>query len=83
MRRIFIAVLCLLLLTTAVSAAGTVSSLQNNTTIDDDGTCQISLTLQLTVESADSDLRFPLPGNCKDILLNGEEAEEKVTFVKV
>ena len=75
MRRIFIAVLCLLLLTTAVSAAGTVSSLQNNTTIDDDGTCQISLTLQLTVESADSDLRFPLPGNCKDIVLNGERAD--------
>lgn len=75
MRRIFIAVLCLLLLTTAVSAAGSVSDLQSKTAINADGTCQITLVLQLAVESVSSDLRFPLPGNAKDIVLNGERAD--------
>ena len=71
MRRILIAILCLLLLTTTVSAAGSVSSLQSNSVIAADGTCQISLVIQLTVDSVDGDLRFPLPGNAKDISLNG------------
>ena len=75
MRRILIAILCLMLLTTAVSAAGSVSSLQSNTVISTDGTCKVTLTLQLSVDGNGGDLRFPLPGNAKDITLNGERAE--------
>lgn len=75
MRRIFLAILCLLLLTTAVSAAGTVTDLQSNAVIASNGTCQISLYLQLTVESVEEDLRLPLPGNAKDITLNGNGAK--------
>lgn len=75
MRRILIAVLCVLLLTTAVSAAGSVTELQSNASIAADGTCQISMVMQLTLDSSDSDLRFPLPGNAKDISLNGNGAK--------
>ncbi len=75
MRRIFIAVLCVLLLTTVVSAAGSVTELQSNAAIAADGTCQISMVVQLTLDSGDGDLRFPLPGNAKDISLNGNGAK--------
>ena len=77
MRRILIAILCLFLLTTAVSAAGSVSNLQSNTTIDSDGTCEVTLTMQLSVDGADDALLFPIPGNAKDISLNGELVEAK------
>lgn len=75
MRRIFLAILCLLLLTTAVSAAGTVTDLQSNAVIASNGSCQINMVLQLSVDSGDSNLRFPLPGNAKDISLNGTAAK--------
>lgn len=75
MRRIFIAILCCFLLATAVSAAGSVTTLQSNATIASDGTCQITMGLQLTVDSSDSDLLFPLPGDARDISLNGNRAK--------
>lgn len=75
MRRIFLAILCLFLLTTAVSAAGTVTDLQSNAVIASNGSCQINMVLQLSVDSGDSNLRFPLPGNAKDISLNGTAAK--------
>ena len=75
MRRIFLAILCLLLLITTVSAAGSVTEMQSNAVIASNGTCQISMFIQLTVDSGDSDLRFPLPGNSKDITLNGSAAK--------
>lgn len=75
MRRILTAVLCVLLLTTAVSAAGSVTELQSNASVAADGTCQVTMMVQLTVDSGDSDLRFPLPGNAKDISLNGNGAK--------
>ncbi len=75
MRRSFLAILCLLLLTTAVSAAGSVTGLQSNATLASDGTCQISMVLQLHMDSAESDLKFPLPGTARDITLNGDRAK--------
>ncbi len=75
MRRVFLVILCLLLLTTAVNATGSVTEMQSNAALASDGTCQISLFIQLTVDSSDSDLRFPLPRNAKDISLNGATAK--------
>lgn len=75
MRRIIIIALCVLLLTTAVSAAGSVTGMQSAAVLASDGTCQISLVMQLTVDSGDDGLRFPLPGNAKDITLNGSAAK--------
>ena len=75
MRRIFMVILCLLLLTTTVSAAGSVTGMQSNAIIASNGTCQVSLVIQLTVDGSNSDLRYPLPGNAKDITLNGNAAK--------
>lgn len=75
MRRIFIAILCLLLLTTAVSAAGSVTDLQSNATLASDGTCKISMVLQISMDGTESNLKFPLPGAARDITLNGDRAK--------
>ena len=71
MRRIFAVILCLFLLATTVSAAGTVKELQSNTQVDSDGTCQVSLTMQLSLDAAENDLVFPLPRTARDVSLNG------------
>ena len=75
MRRMWIAVLCLFLLVTSVSGANSVSQLQSSTAISADGTCQISMILQLHMDGTESKLLFPLPGNARDITLNGGHAK--------
>lgn len=74
MRRIFALLLCLLLLTTAVSAAGSVSKLDSSTTISANGTCQVTLVVQLLLDSVPETLRYPLPAAARDITLNGSSA---------
>ena len=74
MRRILLAILCCLMLVTAVSAASTVSDLQNNTTVHSDGTCQVVLTVQLQLEEVPGKLTFPLPAEARNITLNGSRA---------
>ena len=71
MRRVFLIILCVLLLTTAVHAADTVTQLQSNTTVASDGTCQVSMVIQLSLDNAPEDPRFPLPADARDITLNG------------
>lgn len=75
MRRVFLAILCLLLLTTTVSAAGSATGLQSNAIVASDGTCQVSMVIQLTMDGTEDDLRFPLPSTAKDITLNGSSAK--------
>lgn len=75
MRRIFSFLLCLLLLTTAVSAAGSVSNLESNTTVSANGTCQVTLVIQLSLDSVPETLRYPLPAAARDIKLNGSSAK--------
>lgn len=75
MRRIFSLLLCLLLLTTAVSAAGSVSRLESSTTISANGTCQVTLVVQFSLDSVPETLRYPLPAAARDITLNGSSAK--------
>lgn len=71
MRRVFLFLLCCLTLITAVSAAGTVTDLQSATTVAGDGTCQVTLTVQLRLDEIPAELYFPLPARARDISLNG------------
>ena len=71
MRRVFLTTLCLLLLVTAVHATDTVTQLQSNTTVASDGTCRVSMVLQLQLDSVPETPRFPLPVGARDITLNG------------
>ena len=79
MRRLFAILLCMLLLATAVSAAGTAEELQNNTVISQDGSCQIVLTLQLNLTEVPEDLIYPLPKQAIDITVNGATPKTNVS----
>lgn len=74
MRRIIIVLLCLLMLCSAVSAAGGISDLQGSTAIAPNGTCRVTLTMQLSLDEVPENLVFPVPLNARDITLNAEPA---------
>lgn len=78
MRRLFIALLCCLMLITAVSAAGTVSELESNTTVHADGTCQVTVSFSLSLDAVPEELYFPLPANARNVSLNGGVAPTKL-----
>ncbi|MBE6958390.1 MAG: DUF2207 domain-containing protein [Ruminococcaceae bacterium] len=75
MRRIFLLLLCLLLLTTAVQAAESVTNMESSAVVAENGTCRMSVAFTLTVENGSEELYFPLPGGAKDISLNGTGAK--------
>lgn len=71
MRRILILILCVLMLTSAVHASGTATSVMSNCTIASDGSCSVSMTVEVVLDSPAEDLTFPLPGGAKNVTLNG------------
>lgn len=71
MRRFFIALFCCLLLTAGVQAASTATGLDSSTVVAANGTCQVTLTLQLRLDEVPGSLAFPLPREAKDISVNG------------
>jgi len=73
-RRFIIAILCCLLLTTTVSAAGSVDDLQSTTLISDSGSCEVTLTMTVSVDTVPAELDFPLPRDARDISVNGGSA---------
>ena len=78
MRRILILILCCLMLTTAVSAAG-ISSFSSDTVISENGTCEVTLAVTLEMDGPVSELVFPLPENARNITVNGSSARSSHT----
>ncbi len=79
MRRIGIFFILCLLLTTSVLAAGTVTQMQSNTTVHSNGKCDVTLTLQLSLDEVPAELLFPLPAQAKNISLNGGAARTSLS----
>lgn len=79
MRRILIAILCCLMLATAVSAASSVTDLQSSTTVTSSGTCEVTVMLQLKLEEVPAQLLFPLPSQARNITLNGGPARTSLS----
>jgi len=74
MRRViwaFAAVLLCISLAISASAATGASSITGYATVEKGGGCQVSLTVNLHLEEAVSDLTFPVPGEASGVLLNG------------
>ncbi len=74
-RRLAMLLLCCLMLTVIVipaSAESYAAKVQTYATITPDGDCQVSMTVNLHLEAADTGLAFPLPGNATDITMNGQ-----------
>lgn len=70
-RKIVIAVLCCLLLSTTVHAESTAKLVDNITTVGIDGSCQVVLTVTVKLDTAATGLTFPLPTNAKNVTMNG------------
>jgi hypothetical protein len=71
MRRVFLILAIILTLALPVSALGGNAIAQSNTTVSSDGRCDVTLNLQLTLDSISPALVFPVPGQASNITLNG------------
>ena len=87
MRRIIALILCILLFTTTVYASNGVSSATSTGSVTSSGTCQITLTATIRLDSPDGSLVFPLGADVTGVSLNGGNAgltkENGITCVKL
>lgn len=77
MRRIAALILVILLvgsMAVPVFADTGATSVQGFATVSNDGSCQISMTVTVHLEQVVRDLTFPVPGNARNITLNGSSA---------
>ena len=70
-RRALMLLLCIGLLTTAVFAEDTITNASSVSTVTSSGTCQVSLNVTIRLNEAATAPRFALPGNAKNVTLNG------------
>ena len=76
---VFITLLCLLCtLAVGVNAATAAKSISSYATVSSDGSCQITLTANIHLDSPVDDLTFPLPENAGNITINGVRARSKI-----
>ena len=75
MRRLFILLLCCVLLTGAVFADNRTDTVRNTTTVFNDGSAHVSLSVTVTLDEAAEGLTFPLPKGADDVVLNGEAVQ--------
>ena len=78
MRRFLIFLSILLLLVVPVSAANGAQSVQNQTVISADGSCDVTLTVVLQLDSVPKDLSFPLPADAREVTVNGIKVSTSV-----
>lgn len=74
MRRLLAVIFCVFLLTTTVYADNAVSSASSTGSITQSGTCQITLTVTIRLDSPVSSLTFPLAADVSSVSINGGSA---------
>ena len=74
MGRFAMLIVILLVLALPVSAFSGISSAENQTLVAADGSCQVTLSLQLQLEAVPAGLVFPVPADAEDITVNGAYA---------
>lgn len=77
MRRFLAVLLCVFLLITPVYAANAVSSAGSAASVNANGTCQITLTATIRLDSPVSELVFPLGTDVSGVSLNGRSVSVK------
>ena len=71
MRRIAIAILILFLLTIPAAAFTGITSADHQTEVSSNGSCRVTMTIQLTLDSVPAALVYPVPANATQITVNG------------
>lgn len=74
MRRLFALILCCLLFATTVYAENAATGVQANATVASDGSCQVSISMTIRLDSSVSDLTLPLGEDVSSVRLNGSMA---------
>ena len=72
MRRFLMLILCCALLTGTVFAAGRADEVRNTTVVYTDGSADVVLTVDITLDEVQADLAFPLPRDAQDVRLNDQ-----------
>jgi len=73
-RRILMALLCIVMLTTVVNAESCATSVESWATVTSNGACQVTMTVKINMDSPASSLSFPLPRGARDVTVNGSSA---------
>ena len=73
-RRIFIAILCMIMLTTVVYAESGATKVESWSTVTSGGACQVTMSVRIHMDQPASGLTFPLPRGAKDVAVNGTSA---------
>lgn len=77
MRKVLTLALCTIIivsLAVPVSAASGITSGSFTAAVSPEGTCQVTLDVQIHLDSGADDLVFPVPGNARSITINGNPA---------
>ena len=70
-RCLILILLCVCLMTTVVFADSSITNASSVSYITSDGSCQVSLNVTIRLDDANANPRFALPGNAKNVTLNG------------
>lgn len=73
-RRILIAFLCIIMLTTCVYADNAATKVETWSTVAATGACQVTVTVRINMDSPATGLTFPLPRGAKNVTVNGSSA---------
>lgn len=76
-RRLIILILCAMMLTTVVYASSTVETINNYSTISADGSCEVTLSVTVYLDSPANGLTFPLPIGATDVTMNGSSVRTR------
>lgn len=74
-RRILIAILCVIMLTTVVFADNGANKVENWATVSANGNCTVTMTVRINMDSPATGLTFPLPRGAKSVAVNGSSAQ--------
>ena len=74
-RRILITLLCIVMLTTVVFADNGANKVESWSTVTSSGTCTVTMTVRINMDSPATGLTFPLPRGAKSVAVNGSSAQ--------
>ncbi len=76
---VIVTLLCIICgLTVSAGAATAAKNISTYATVANDGTAQVTLTVNIHLDQAGGDLRFALPGNASNVTVNGARARSRV-----
>lgn len=82
-RFLAVALLCCLLIAVPVMALPGVADISGDATVSSDGSCSVRMTVRMVLETARSDLAFPLPADAANVMLSGQDAQVRAESDRV